>query len=346
MVKKVGLPPGSIIYNGEIYTTNNNIEAHSFSPTIYKYLVDNNAENIINKFSKTSSYTWINLVGLHNTKIIEALGLNYNIHPLVIEDILNTEHRPKTQETSNYIFFTLKMFRVLNGVVDYEQISLILGKDYLLSFQEKEGDLFDYIREKLKDDTSKVRQKGIDYLFYRIIDTVVDSYYVMLENIGDRIELLEEEMHENTVSEHYKKAQELRRELIHFRRVAFPLREALLKLTKESSELISDEEKNYLNDVYDHSIHIIETIELYRDLTAGVIDLYMSSTSNKMNEIMKVLTIISTIFIPITFIAGVYGMNFKFMPELNYKLGYPIALTIMVLIVIVMLIYFKRKKWF
>jgi magnesium transporter len=346
---KAGLPPGDLIYRGEVFTDNKSVNLFSFKDSSFEKINSDNVNLILSKVGN-DCLNWVNLVGLHNTDAISKIGQHFKIHPLVLEDVLNTEHRPKAEESEGYLFFTLKMFKkqdTNSDEHDYEQVSIILGKNYIITFQEKEGDVLDSIREKLADENSKLRKHNIDYLFYRIIDSIVDSYYQMIEDLGDKIETLEDSIYLNANSQHYKMAQDLRRELIFLRKSVYPLREAIAKMTKENSTgLISDDTQRYFSDVYDHSIHIIETIETYRDLTSGLMDLYMTSVSNKMNEIMKVLTIISTIFIPITFIAGIYGMNFKYMPELNHEWGYPIALILMLGVVVVMLIFFKKRKWF
>lgn len=347
--QKAGLAPGNLEYRGDILTQNKTIELISFNAEKIDITKTDNVSEILNNV-KSETKNWINLVGLHNTNAISEIGNYFNIHPLVLEDVLNTEHRPKAEEASNYLFFTLKMYKKSTNKVDdieSEQVSIILGKNFVITFQEKEGDVFDIIREKLNDQESKFRQRNIDYLFYRIVDSIVDSYYQLLEDLGDRIENLEDAIYLNANTKHYHMAQDLRRELIYLRKSVYPLREAISKVSKETvGQLIEEDTRVYFGDVYDHSIHIIDTIETYRDLTSGLMDLYMTTVSNKMNEIMKVLTIIATIFIPITFIAGLYGMNFKYMPELEYKWAYPASLILMGAIVIVMLIYFKRKKWF
>lgn len=340
---KVGLPPGTLNFKGEKYTDNAELEFYAFNQEEIQYL-KTKPSSVISSLKNNYNW-WINLDGLHNTKAIEKIGAHFGVHPLVLEDILNTDHRPKVEEFNDYLFFTFKMFSTNELNIEYEQVSLILGKNYITTFQEKEGDVLNFLREKLQDKTSKLRTKSIDYLFYRIIDTIVDSYYLVIENLSDRIEKLEDEIYKDARPEHYKASQNLRRELITLRKAVYPLREAIYKLSKESNNaLISEDTKDYLSDVYDHAVHIMESIETYRDLTSGLMDLYMTSVSNRMNEIMKVLTVISTIFIPITFIAGIYGMNFQNMPELSLKYGYPAAITLMVVIVIVMLIYFKKKK--
>lgn len=344
---KKGMAPGNLEYHGEIYSQNKEIELISYSNKNLKYTSSDNASDLLKSIVNTNE-NWINLIGLHNVDHIKSIGNHFNIHALALEDVLNTEHRPKCELFDDYLFFIVKMFSLSEDKENYqfEQVSIILGKNYILSFQEKEGDIFNALRERLNDKESKLRFKHVDYLFYRIVDTIVDGYYYTLEHIGDKIELLEDGLDENPTKEHYKEIQKLKRDLIFLRKSVYPLREAIAKITKENNGLVEPENLTYFNDVYDHCIHIIDSIETFRDLTSSLMDLYMTSMSNRMNEVMKVLTVISTIFIPITFIAGVYGMNFQYMPELTHQWGYPIALGVMALLVISMLAYFKVKKWF
>ena len=344
---KKGMSPGNLDYHGEIFTQNKEVELISYSKEEINKTVSDNAQKIFSSINN-SNENWINLVGLHNVGHISKIGNQFNIHPLVLEDVLNTDHRPKSELYDDYLFFIVKMFSLSEDKANYqfEQVSIILGKNYILSFQEKEGDVFNTLRERLNDKDSRLRSKRVDYLFYRLVDTIVDSYYYTLEHIGDNIELLEDNLQENPTKEDYKEIQKLKRDLIFLRKSVYPLREAIAKITKDNKGLVDSENITYFNDVYDHCIHVIDSIETYRDLTSSLMDLYMTSMSNKMNEVMKVLTVISTIFIPITFIAGVYGMNFQYMPELTQKWGYPVALIFMGALVLSMLIYFKVKKWF
>ncbi len=342
------MPPGNLDYHGQVFSQNSEIELISFSKDVISKVSDKKAENLLRLFDLENTQSWINVVGLHNVNHLKAIGKHFDIHPLVLEDILNIEHRPKTDLHANYLFFVIKMFSVSADKQDYsyEQVSMVLGKNYLITFQEKESDVFDVLKARLNDQDSNLRTNQIDYLFYRLTDTIVDGYYYTLEHIGDKIELLEESIQNNPTKDDFKSIQKLKRELIFLRKTVYPLRESVAKITKENNGLIQLENITYFNDVYDHCIHIIDSIETYRDLTSSLLDLYMTSMSNKMNEVMKVLTVISTIFIPITFIAGVYGMNFQNMPELTTKWGYPAALIFMGLLVSSMLIYFKIKKWF
>jgi len=290
---------------------------------------------------------WINLDGIHeHTAIMERLQTHFCLHSLMVEDILQ-DQRPKTEEFEDYLFVTLKMLHRINGTeIDYEQISFVLGKDYLLSFQEKEGDLFDAFRERIRLDLGRVRKKKADYLMYRLIDIIVDSYYHVLDKIGEQIEEIEETIQESSSRNHFPRIQSIRKELIFLRKALYPLRDAISKLVKDESGFIHEDNIRYYSDVYDHVIHLIDSLDTYQDLTAGLTDMHLNTQSNRMNEVMRVLTIISTIFIPLTFIVGVYGMNFDNMPELHWHRGYYEVWGVMIFIACAMMIFFKYKKWF
>lgn len=341
---KAGLPPGTLVHVGEKLTEKSRIELISYD----KEMIEKKESEVpakIYPLLNADANHWINIDGLHNIKMIENIGKHFNLHPLLLEDVVNTDQRPKSEEHEGYLFFTLKTLNKITGnEITYEQMSFVLGKNYLISFQEREGDLFDKLRDRIILTDSKLRQNEIDYLFYRLIDTIVDSYYIVLEHVGEQLENLEEKVYVNPTQETLQHIQELKKELIFLRKSVYPLREAVKKTMAEST-LIHENTRKYLADVYDHTIQVIETIESYRDLTASLVDIYMTSVSNRMNEVMKVLTIIATIFIPLTFIAGVYGMNFENMPELQWKYGYPAVWLIMISVFIGMLIYFRRRKW-
>jgi magnesium transporter len=290
---------------------------------------------------------WVNVCGIHDIHTIESIGNNFNIHPLVQEDILNTFHRPKFEESEEYLFLVIKMLVYdpgSKGVIS-EQVSFVLGPNFLVTFQEQEGDVFNPVRERLRKALGRVRKMGPDYLLYALMDAVVDNYFLVLEAIGEDLEILEDQLLENPTPGVLQTVHKLKREMIFLRKAIWPLREVLNGLQKTVSKLVKNNTKMYLRDIYDHTIQVIETVETYRDMVAGLQDLYLSSVSNKMNEVMKVLTIIATIFIPLTFIAGIYGMNFEFMPELKWKNGYFITWGIMAVVTLGMVFYFKRKKW-
>ncbi len=301
---------------------------------------------------KARQVNWINLDGLEEKSIVQKIADHFCLHTLLVEDI-TSDHQPKVEEYDDYLFFTLKMlYRIEEDRIDYEQISFVLGKDYLLSFQEKEGDLFGALRERIRLDQGRIRKKKADYLLYRLIDIIVDNYYSVLDAIGQKIETIEEEIYQNSIDQQFKNIQKLKKELIYLRKALYPLRDAMSKLIKDESGFIEDANIRYFRDVYDHVVHLIDSLDTYKDLTSALMDIYINTLNTRMNEVMKVLTIISTIFIPLTFIVGVYGMNFNTeksawnMPELNSPYGYPIVMGIMVLIVIGMMRYFKYKKWF
>lgn len=279
--------------------------------------------------------------------VIEKLGKCFNVHPLTLEDILNTEQRPKAEDFDDYIFIVSKMlyYDEKEHLVRSEQVSIILGPNFLISFQEVEGDVFNSVRERLRKGKGRIRKAASDYLAYALIDAIVDHYFIILENFGEKIESLEDQLVTAPTQETLQSIHNMKREMILFRKQVWPLRELIAKLTKGETPLINESTHVYLRDVYDHTIQIIDTIESFRDILSGMLDIYLSTISNRMNEVMKVLTIIATIFIPLTFIAGIYGMNFKFMPELEWHWGYFLALLVMGIIALVMVFYFWKKEW-
>jgi magnesium transporter len=298
-------------------------------------------------FKDSPTISWLNVTGLHEIKILEKLGKKFQIHPLVMEDILNTEQRPKVEIFEDHLFVVLKMlsFDGTKKEISHEQISLIVGNNYVITFQEHEGDVLDPIRERLKNTQGRLRKHGADYLAYTIIDVIVDHYFILLEKLSEKIEFLEENVTTNPDQSLVQHIQVLKRELIYLRKSVWPLREVISELIRDETPLITDYTGPYLRDVYDHTIQVIDTIETFRDMVSGILDIYLSSVSNKMNEVMKVLTIIATIFIPLTFIAGIYGMNFEFMPELKWPWAYPLLWGLMILMFSGMVFYFRKKKW-
>jgi len=290
---------------------------------------------------------WLNVDGLTDRNMIDRIAAKFDLHHLLIEDIMNVDHQPKTDELDDHLFLTLKMFyRFDEEKIDYEHISFVLGKNYLLSFQEKEGDIFSGIRTRIKQDNGIIRKRGTDYLLYRLVDAIVDSYYSVLEKIGEQVESIEENISKNPTVKDFQQIQKIRKEFIYLRRVVYPLREAINKLVKNENGFIDENNEKYFADVYDHVIHLIDSLDTYKDLTSTMMDLYMNTINYKMNEVMKLLTIITTIFIPLSFVAGIYGMNFKHMPELAWENGYYGVLAIMGGIFIMMIAYFRYKKWF
>jgi magnesium transporter len=296
---------------------------------------------------KKSSVTWLNIDGVHQPEIIEQIGKSFRVHPLVLEDIANTGQRPKMEDFDDYIFVVLRMLRFdeTENQTKTEQVSILLGRDFVVSFQEREGDVFDPIRERLRSNKGKIRKMGADYLAYALIDAVVDNYFMILEKLGETIEEIEDKLVINPTSETLQTLHDLKRELIFLRKSVWPLREVINRLERSESPLINKSTFVYLRDVYDHTIQVMDAVETFRDMLSGMLDIYLSSISNRMNEIMKVLTVIATIFIPLTFIAGIYGMNFRYMPELGQSWGYAAVLIVMLTIALVMVVYFRRKKW-
>ena len=290
---------------------------------------------------------WINIDGVHKLDAIEKVGNYLKVHPLVLEDIMHTGQRPKMEDFDDYLFVVLKMLQYDDKTKETttEQVSLILSTNCVVSFQENEGDVFDIIRERIRTDRGRTRKMGADYLAYSLIDAIVDNYFLVLEKIGEQIEDIEEDLIKNPTPEVLHTIHRLKRELIYLRKSVWPLREVISRLERWESPLIDKGIQIYLRDVYDHTIQVIDSLETFRDMLSGMLDIYLSSVSNRMNEVMKVLTIIATIFIPLTLITGIYGMNFRYMPELNSPWGYPLVYVVMLAVTGIMLMYFRRKKW-
>jgi len=344
--KQVGQIPGALVYTGTKAASSLFIETFDYNTNTFTEKELQNVEEAYG-FKSTNSVTWINLNGLNHINEIEKLGKHYNLHPLVLEDIVSTNQRPKIDEYENYIFLVIKMMYYDDDEkIVSEQVSFILGENYVISLQEAEGDVFDTIRERIRQSKGRIRNLGSDYLLYALIDSVVDHYYAIIETMGNKIEDLEDHLFEGiTTSEVTTEIQSLKREVLKVRRAIFPLREIINRIEKSENNLIDEKTLHYFGDVYDHIIQVSDTIDIYREMIWGLMDMYMTTISNRMNEVMKVLTIIATIFIPLTFIAGIYGMNFKNIPELDYKYGYHVLWVVMIAIFLGMLYYFKRKKW-
>lgn len=344
--KKAGLLPGSLIHVGKTYADKSKITFTSYNETFY-------SEKEIGSFAALGDpkdeqvTTWITIDGLQNTSLLEELGNIYGLHSLVLEDILNTDQRPKMEDYGDYIYIVLRNFTgQSNGDLISEQISIILGRNFVLSFREKESSIFEPVQERLSRNKGRIRKSGADYLLHAIIDNIVDNYFIVLEKLEEKIEFLEDDLVKRTTPVTLQAIHELKRELILLRKSLWPLREAISALERSDSQLISESTGIYFKDIFDHVIAIIDSVETFRDMLSGMLDIYLSSVSNKLNEVMKVLTIIATIFMPLTFLAGVYGMNFKFMPELEWRWGYFGVLGIMLAIALCMVYYFKKKKWF
>ena len=344
--KKAGMSPGILVHVGEQKIETARITLMGYDQArLEEKKLDSIEESFV--FKDTPPVSWINIDGLHEVELIEKIGKHFNIHPLTQEDIVNTGQRPKVEDFEEYVYLVFKMlkFDETTGHITSEQVSLIVGPHYLLSFQETEGDVFNSVRERIRKGRVHIRKSGPDYLAYALMDAVVDHYFLILEKMGERIEQFEERLHVQPTPEILKDIYDLKRELIYFRKQVWPIREVLSTWQKAESAVVQDANKVFIRDVYDHTIQVIDTIESFRDIISGLTDLYLSTVSNKMNEVMKVLTIMATIFIPLTFVAGIYGMNFKFMPELEWKWSYPVLWILLIVIFSGMMFYFKRKKW-
>ncbi|MBN2121071.1 MAG: magnesium/cobalt transporter CorA [Candidatus Omnitrophica bacterium] len=350
--KTAGMAPGDLVLVGEQRTEKVKITIIDYDENQFQ---EKEAESIEEcfLFKQTPTVTWINIDGIHDVETIEKIGRHFDLHPLILEDILNTGQRPKYEDFENQIFIVLKMLQFLekSNEITAEQVSILLGPNLVVSFQEKTGDVFDPIRERIRKAKGRVRKMGADYLAYTLLDSIVDSYYALLERTGETIEDMDDELVANPFPETLKKIHRLKGDTIFLRKSVWPLREVISALERGESKLIKKSTRVFLRDLYDHTIQVIDTIETFRDMLSGMTDLYLSSISNKMNEVMKVLTIIATIFIPLTFIAGIYGMNFNpdasswNMPELNWRFGYLGVWGVMLLVALLMILYFKRKKW-
>jgi magnesium transporter len=345
-VKKTGLPPGTPVFIGDKKIEETKITILDYDETHFQEWEVKEIDECF-PFKETSTVTWINVDGVHDVGFIQKLGENFELHPLIIEDIVHTQQRPKMEESENYIYIVLKMLYLNDekSETQVEQVSVVFGKNFVISFQEREGDIFETIRERIRNGKGRIRKMGSDYLAYALIDAVVDHYFTILEKDGEKIEELEDKVVSDPKPETLQAIHGLKREMIFLRRSVWPLRELVNSLERGESPLIHKTTRIYLRDVYDHTIQVIDTLETYRDMLSGMHDTYLSSISNRMNEVMKVLTIIATIFIPLTFIAGVYGMNFEFMPELKWRWAYFGVWGVIFVVAVAMVIYFRRRKW-
>jgi len=344
---KAGLPPGTPVYVGEQRVAQVTVSVIDYDASQIRESTVADPEECRGYVNKRT-VTWINVTGLHATELLARFGDVLGLHPLVLEDILHTGQRPKLEDHDDYIFCVLQMLyrRGQAGEIVSEQVSMVLGRGYLLTFQEMEGDVFDMLRDRLREGKGRIRKMGCDYLGYALLDAIVDNYFVVLEDLGEKTEALQEDVAERPEPDTLQGLHRLRRELIFMRKNLWPLRELVSQLERIESPLIQRELTPYLRDVYEHTIQVIDSVESLRDVLSGTLDLYMTMLSNRTNDVMKVLTVIATIFIPLTFIAGIYGMNFQFMPELKWRFGYAGVWAAMLAVAAGMVVYFRRKKWF
>ncbi|MBA3815911.1 MAG: magnesium/cobalt transporter CorA [Parachlamydiaceae bacterium] len=345
-MNKPGLSPGSLVHVGE-----QNVE------TVTITLIDYDAQKIVEKKGaslkecmislNTPTLTWINVCGIHDSTTIETIGRHFGLHPLILEDIMNSEQQSKLDNYKDTIYIVARQLIYNNEkqCVEDEQVSIILGKNFIISFLESSNNVFNPIYNRLKNPKGRMRQRGSDYLCYALLDCLVDNYFLILEKVDDHLENLEDELFHRSNDDTLKKMHHAKRELVLLRKSVWPMREVISNFRRIESPLVQNATKLYIQDVYDHTIQAIDTIESFRDITSGMLDIYLSNLSQRMNEIMKVLTIVATIFVPLTFLASIYGMNFKHMPELEWEWGYYFTLGLMAIMVIGMLYFFKRKKW-
>ncbi len=346
--RKEGLPPGTMVHVGVKKSDKAKITLLDYDENNHITEKEIDDIDICSEFRDTTSVTWINIEGIGDIEALEKLAKQFELHPLVMEDIVNTDQRPKLEDFEKYVYIVLKMFHLdeKTNEITPEQISIVFGSHFVITFQEGiEGDCFDNIRTRIRSGTGKIVKLSSDYLVYSLIDSIIDTYFTILEKFGDKIESLEIELINNPVKSTLTTIYELKREIIFLRKSVWPLREVVGRMERGETDLISETTHVYLRDVYDHTINTLDTIETYRDMLSGMLDIYLSSISNRLNEVMKVLTIITTIFIPLSFIAGVYGMNFKNMPELDMTYGYPVVIAVMLVIAVIMVIMFRKKKW-
>lgn len=344
--RKSGLPPGTLVHVGKR-------RVERVSITVMDYDEGSLHEHTLNTIEECAAYlerdgvTWINITGIHDTDLLQRCGDIFGIHPLVLEDIVNTTQRPKAEDHGDYLFVVLKMLYLRPGddEVTSEQVSLILGKRFVLTFQEIEGDVFDTIRNRIRTGGGRIRRKACDYLAYAIIDAIVDHYFVILEAVGDEIEAVHDEVVVRAEKETLARIHNLKHHMIGMRRILWPLRELVSTLEKMESRLLGPELNPYLRDVYSHTFQVIDSLDAMREMLSSAMEMYMTTLSNRMNEIMKTLTVIATIFIPLTFVAGVYGMNFDHMPELHWRYGYAAVWGFMLLSIGTMLLLFRRRRW-
>lgn len=344
---KIGQAPGSAVFTGTKKLESVKINLISYNTEEFEEFEIGSLTDLSVHLNKKNRINWVDIIGLHDEQLLEQIGLMFKLHRLTLEDILNVEQRPKMEIFDDYLFTELQMVQCegVDSQIEAEQISLILKGNVLISFQEKPGDVFSFVRTRVSTGKGSIRKRGADYLLYSLMDSIVDHYFLVLETVSEKIEVIEALAMNEPDTSVLQKIYLERRQILALRRSVYPLREVISSFEKNADQFITRETKPFIRDLYDNTIQVIETMEVFRDMSSGVLDLYMNSLSNRMNNVMKVLTIISTIFIPLTFVAGIYGMNFDFMPELRWRYGYFYVLAGMFVSTIIMLGYFIKKKW-
>jgi magnesium transporter len=345
--EKIGFPPGSLIHVGDVLESETRMSVIDYSKENIENLQIHSIDDIL-KYKDSDTVTWVIIEGLTNVTIVEQIGAIFGIHQLVLEDILNTHQRPKFEEYDDYLYIVLKSLLPENEMftVIYEQVSLLVLKNFVFAFKEKTDDLFIPVQQRLITSKGRFRSLGADYLTYAILDTIVDQNFILIDSLDESITSIEDSLlASDPTRETLHTIQMLKREIISIRRNVSPIRELMAGILRSESELINEKTHIYLRDVSDHAIRVIESVESYREILTGLLDIYISSVSNKMNEVMKVLTVFASIFIPLTFLVGIYGMNFEYMPELKWKWAYPLLWGVFILVPVGLIIYFKKKKW-
>ena len=345
VASKMGKAPGTISYLGTKEKIDSIVYAASYNTESLEEETTTDIAHIL-ELKSSNKTAWLNIVGINDEVFIESLGKQFELNPLLLEDAINTEQRPKIDEYDNHIFGVFKMLYLndANEIVA-EHIAMVLLENTVLVFQEVKDDVFDGVRGRIKLKSGRIRSRGADYLFFALLDAIIDNYFLILENINHRIELLEDEIYENPKPTVAHDIQLLKKEILKIRKYIYPVKELISRLIDSEGLLITKDTKLFLRDALDHSLEINESIQIYREMSMSLMEMYMSNMSNKMNEVMKVLTIMASIFIPLTFIAGIYGMNFDHMPELHWEYGYYYVWIIMIILLVGMIIYFKKKDW-
>ncbi|MFO8235091.1 MAG: magnesium/cobalt transporter CorA [Bacteroidales bacterium] len=343
-LKKVGQIPGDIHFDNTTEEQSSHIELiHYNQSSIDLETIDQSGE--ISVISDNNN--WIKIVGLKDHQVVKQIGEKFNVHSLILEDVLNTDHLPKVEFSQHHLFFTLKLPVVEhNDFLEFKHVSLIVGTNYLITLQEGNSDLLRDIGRRMQLSTGRIREKSIMYLFYSIIDYIVDQYFLLMDNIREQIELAEDTIVDNPSSNHISEIQEIKKQIVMLRKYVNSLNKAVYKLINDENKFIDRPLRLFFNDVYDHILHLNEQLNTFKELQVALLEINMANINNSMNHVMKTLTVIASIFIPLTFLAGIYGMNFSFMPELNWHYGYPAALALMLFVAIVMLLFMKRKNWF
>lgn len=343
---KIGLPPGALVPVGES-------KSEHFSITLIEYGVDEIIEQRFDSISAALAHParlptlWINVYGLPPADEMSQLGSHFGLHPLVLEDILNTDQRPKVDDYGGYLYLVACFFDYARETmtVSSDQVSMVLGKNFVLTFQERPTGSFDPVRGRLRQNRGQIRRLGADYLTYTLLDALVDRYFLVLEQITERSESLEDQLMQKATPAVLETLHQLKRETLNLRRSVWPLREVVATLTRGEGRFFQPATLPYLRDVYDHTVHVIESLEAIRDLIAGMLDIYLSSISNRVNQEVRLLTVIALIFMPATMISGIFGMNFRVMPLLDNPIGFYLALGLIALIAIVFSLAFWRRRW-